>query len=197
MDGRSAAGVRAHVEGAAAGVKVHCTDAASGDAALAAKGIPDCLALSVFRGGRPSEARAQVGIEAGHHSKDPINGRFGDCVGVLAHVGEGAGGRLVVWQIGCGGALGAGREVCNTFSFRAALSIALRSVSVKGFVHSQAEVCAQKSPTSLTSPRLQRRRGGKPIVFFPVVAMVSINTSGSAKPSVVFLKYVEARLRAD
>ncbi len=52
-------------------------------------------------GGEVSEARAQFGVEAGHCSKDPIDSRFGDCVGVLAQVGEGAaGGARVVPPIG-------------------------------------------------------------------------------------------------
>ncbi len=56
-------------------------------------------------------------------------------------------------------------------SFRAALPIALRLESVKGSVHSPAEleVRVQKSPLSLrvTSPPSPRRRGRKPMVFFP------------------------------
>jgi hypothetical protein len=67
------------------------------------------LVPSVFRRQSASVVRAQVGVEAGHSSKDPIDSRFGNCVGVLAHVGEGAaGGARVVWRIGGGGA-----HACN------------------------------------------------------------------------------------
>jgi hypothetical protein len=52
-------------------------------------------------------------------------------------------------------------------SFYAALPIALKWESVKGFVHSQADLRAQKSP-----PPSSRRRGGEPMVFFPVVMAI-------------------------
>jgi hypothetical protein len=50
------------------------------------------LVPSVFRGPSASIVRVQVGVEAGHSSKDPVDSRFGYCIGVLAHVGGGAAG---------------------------------------------------------------------------------------------------------
>ncbi len=95
----------------AAGVKeAHRTAAASRDA-LAAREVPN-LVPSVFRGRSASEVGARGIFEAGQRSKDPIDGRFGDCVGVLAHVGgeciAGGGGGRGGWRIGGGGA-----PVCN------------------------------------------------------------------------------------
>ncbi len=75
--------------------------------------VPNLLP-SVFRGLNASVVRARGVFEAGHRSKDPVDSRFGDFVGVLAHVEEGAaGGALVVWRIGCWGARGKGQLVCN------------------------------------------------------------------------------------
>jgi hypothetical protein len=104
---RRVAGVKAHVKGATVGVKAHGTAAASSDA-LAAKGSPQ-LVPSVFRGLTASVACARSVFEAGHSSKDPINNRFGDCVGVLAHVGEGAAGWAQIVVRICGG----GARACN------------------------------------------------------------------------------------
>jgi hypothetical protein len=59
---------------------------------LLPRDVPN-LVQSVFRGRSASVVRARCVFEAGHHSNDPVDSRFGDCVGVLAHVGgEGAAG---------------------------------------------------------------------------------------------------------